>query len=81
MESSSLAEIQGALVDGIAGVVTAKPDKVLKYLGLAWEIAQRGWVSQHVSIENLYFLFTNLLKSLLLLHFSFETPTILALAC
>ena len=40
------AEIQGALIDGDQGVATAKPGKILKYVGLAWEILQRGRATQ-----------------------------------
>eukprot|EP00435_Cladocopium_sp_Y103_P032616 s2458_g8.t1 len=40
------AEIQGAMVDGDAGVAHAKPDKILKYMGLAWELVQRGRATQ-----------------------------------
>ena len=40
------AEIQGALLDGEAGVAYAKPEKILKYLNLAWEVVQRGYATQ-----------------------------------
>ena len=42
VESSLQAEIQGAILDGDAGVAYAKPSKILKYMGLAWELVQRG---------------------------------------
>ena len=35
-EGACKAEIQGALLDKRAGVAYAKPDKILKYLGLGW---------------------------------------------
>eukprot|EP00435_Cladocopium_sp_Y103_P048919 s855_g14.t1 len=35
VQSMTKAEIQGAMVDGVAGVAHAKPDKILKYMGLA----------------------------------------------
>ena len=46
MEASLQAEIQGALLDGDAGVAYAKPSKVLKYVGLAWELVQRNSCTQ-----------------------------------
>ena len=46
VESSYQAEIQGALVDGAAGVAYAKPGKILKYVGLTWEVLQRGLATQ-----------------------------------
>ena len=42
VEGALKAEIQGAIIDGTAGVAYAKPDKILKYFGLAWELVQRG---------------------------------------
>ena len=42
VSGSTVAEIQGALLDGREGVVHAKPEKILKYLGLAWEVIRRG---------------------------------------
>eukprot|EP00435_Cladocopium_sp_Y103_P008139 s339_g2.t1 len=45
VESSCIAEIQGALLDGRAGVAYAKPEKILKYMTLAWELIQRGTAS------------------------------------
>ena len=44
--SQKVGEIQGALLDGEAGVAYAKPGKVMKYMGLAWELVQRGVASQ-----------------------------------
>ena len=46
VESALQAEVQGALLDGEAGVAYAKPDKVLKYLALAWELVSRGAATQ-----------------------------------
>eukprot|EP00435_Cladocopium_sp_Y103_P046052 s66_g13.t1 len=45
VESSTKAEIQGALLDGREGIAHAKPEKILKYMGLGWEIVQRGQAS------------------------------------
>eukprot|EP00435_Cladocopium_sp_Y103_P065369 s173_g27.t1 len=45
VESSTKAEIQGALLDGREGVAHAKPEKILKYMGLGWELVQRGSAS------------------------------------
>ena len=45
VESACRAEIQGALLDGRAGVAYAKPEKILKYMGLAWELVQRDGAS------------------------------------
>ena len=39
--SQTKGEIQGALLDGVAGVAYAKPSKILKYMGLAWELVHR----------------------------------------
>ena len=46
VEGAMQAEIQGALLDGQAGVAYAKPSKVLKYMGLAWELVHRGRCNQ-----------------------------------
>eukprot|EP00435_Cladocopium_sp_Y103_P020901 s2412_g5.t1 len=40
------AEIQGALLDGRSGVAYARPSKVMKYLGLAWELVHRNAATQ-----------------------------------
>ena len=45
VDSSCSAEIQGALLDGREGVAHAKPEKVLKYMGLAWELVCRSKAS------------------------------------
>eukprot|EP00435_Cladocopium_sp_Y103_P050034 s2053_g15.t1 len=45
VEMASVAEVQGALLDGRAGVAYAKPEKVMKYLGLGWELVKRGKAS------------------------------------
>ena len=42
VDNSCSAEIQGALLDGREGVAHAKPEKVLKYMGLAWELVCQG---------------------------------------
>ena len=46
VESSFTAEIQGACLDGQEGVAYAKPAKILKYVGLTWELLQRGVATQ-----------------------------------
>ena len=46
VESSTAAKIQGARLDGCEGVAYAKPSKVLKYVGLTWELLQRGSATQ-----------------------------------
>ena len=45
VESSCVAEIQGALLDGRSGVAHAKPEKILKYMGLAWVLVSKGKAS------------------------------------
>lgn len=45
VESSCKTEVQGALLDGRSGVAFAKPEKVLKYLGLGWELVKRDRAS------------------------------------
>ena len=46
VEGNLQAEIQGALLDGREGVAYAKPSKLVKYVGLAWELVSRGYASQ-----------------------------------
>jgi hypothetical protein len=46
VEGALTAEVQGAVIDGNAGVAYAKPDKILKYMGLAWELVHRGRATQ-----------------------------------
>ena len=46
VEQALAAEVQGAWVDGEEGTVTAKPNKVAKYIKLALEIIARGQASQ-----------------------------------
>lgn len=46
VQSALTAEVQGALIDGKRGVAYAKPDKVLKYMGLTWEMIQHGPATQ-----------------------------------
>ena len=41
-----VAEVQGALVDGKQGIARPKPDKVGKYIGLAWQLLQEGRCTQ-----------------------------------
>ena len=41
-----VAEVQGALVDGKQGTARPKPDKIAKYVGLAWELIKEGQASQ-----------------------------------
>ena len=42
----SVAEIQGAMVNGVTGRVTPKPSKVLKYLSLGLQLLNEGFASQ-----------------------------------
>ena len=42
VEGSRVAEVQGAYIDGDAGVAMARPSKIMKYLGLTWEIVHQG---------------------------------------
>ena len=42
----SVAEIQGAMVDGVTGRVTPKPSKVLKYLSLGLQLLNEGFANQ-----------------------------------
>ena len=46
VEQALSAEIQGALVDGMTGRVKPKPQKVLKYVELAWQLLKEGRASQ-----------------------------------
>ena len=42
----SRVEVQGAYIDGDAGVAMARPSKIMKYLGLTWEIVHQGHATQ-----------------------------------
>ena len=46
VQQETIAEIQGAVVDGVTGMVKPKPNKVLKYAELAWSLLQDGRASQ-----------------------------------
>ena len=46
VQQSSLAEVQGALVDGDKGIAMAKPAKVARYVKLALEMLKAGRASQ-----------------------------------
>ena len=46
VEGSRVAEVQGAYIDGDAGVAMARPSKIMKYLGLTWEIVHQGHATQ-----------------------------------
>ena len=46
VQRETIAEIQGAVVDGVTGMVKPKPNKVLKYAELAWSLLQDGRASQ-----------------------------------
>ena len=46
VEREFVAEVQGALVDGRTGTARPKPDKVAKYVGLAWELIKSGRATQ-----------------------------------
>ncbi len=43
---NTIAEIQGAIVNGMTGRVTPKPSKVLKYLSLGLQLLASGYASQ-----------------------------------
>eukprot|EP00438_Fugacium_kawagutii_P012767 Skav214216 [mRNA] locus=scaffold489:495523:498308:- [translate_table: standard] len=45
-EQQWLAEVQGALVDGQRGVISAKPAKVAKYIAMTLELLKHGRASQ-----------------------------------
>eukprot|EP00438_Fugacium_kawagutii_P006880 Skav204949 [mRNA] locus=scaffold3104:7120:25458:+ [translate_table: standard] len=42
VEQSTIAEIQGAIVNGVTGLVKPKPQKVLRYVELALQLLRRG---------------------------------------
>ena len=46
MEQALAAEVQGAWVDGEAGMVYAKTGKIAKYIALILQVLQVGWASQ-----------------------------------
>eukprot|EP00435_Cladocopium_sp_Y103_P064326 s581_g26.t1 len=46
VQRSAKAELQGAIVDGVAGVAYPKDSKLAKYLGMAWALASQKWASQ-----------------------------------
>ena len=46
VQQQTHAEIQGAFVDGVLGRVKPKPQKVLKYIQLAWALIQSGQATQ-----------------------------------
>ena len=46
VEERRLAEVQGAIVDGVAGIAYPKPEKVLKYCRLAVMTLERGTCTQ-----------------------------------
>ena len=46
VEQKTVAEIQGAIVDGTTGLVKPKPQKVLKYVELAVKLLQAGRATQ-----------------------------------
>ena len=46
VEQQPVAEVQGAIVDGVTGRVKPKPQKILKYIELAWSLVQVGRSSQ-----------------------------------
>eukprot|EP00435_Cladocopium_sp_Y103_P039959 s294_g10.t2 len=46
VEGTLQAEVQGAVIDGDLGVAYAKPDKILKYVGLTWELLSRNCATQ-----------------------------------
>ena len=46
VQQETVAEIQGAVVNGVTGMVEPKVQKVLKYVDLAWQLLQSGKASQ-----------------------------------
>ena len=46
VSSQSVAEVQGAIVDGQLGIAYPKPDKVLKYAQLAMVLLNEGVATQ-----------------------------------
>ena len=46
VQQELVAEVQGAVIDGISGKVKPKMTKILKYLELAWVILQQGCATQ-----------------------------------
>ena len=46
VQQQPAAEIQGAIVDGVKGLVRAKPEKILKYIELAVQLLQMGDATQ-----------------------------------
>lgn len=46
VQQETVAEIQGAVVNGVTGMVEPKVQKVLKYVDLAWQLLQSGKGSQ-----------------------------------
>ena len=46
VQQQTVAEIQGAIVDGVTGRVRPKPLKLLKYVALAWALLQEGRCNQ-----------------------------------
>ena len=46
VQQETVAEIQGAIVDGVTGRVKPKPGKVIKYAELAWTLLRDGRASQ-----------------------------------
>ena len=46
MEQASIAEVQGAIVDGRRGIIYPKPVKMLKYLQVIFRLLEDGWANQ-----------------------------------
>ena len=46
VQQETIAEVQGALVDGVTGRVKPKPGKVLRYVRLAWLVLKEGRATQ-----------------------------------
>ena len=46
VQQSRLAEVQGAMVDGHAGLVYPKPQKILKYIQVVARLLEDGWSTQ-----------------------------------
>ena len=46
VQQARVAEVQGAIIDGIEGLAYPKPEKVIKYCQLACHLLHEGWCTQ-----------------------------------
>ena len=51
VQQSRLAEVQGAMVDGHAGLVYPKPQKILKYIQVVARLLEDGWSTQRLYVS------------------------------